>query len=483
MSAQYALNVAETYSYQQPSRQQYMGNGFMNPPQPPYPYANGYTGPGPFSQLIMSNSQYPQYQSPIHSPQLPPYGGMPYGGFSCQYQMNMGAGYQGAPMNIPHFGGNPTEKPVYFHTNAPNPYFQLGSGNATQPIGMYNAYGQNVFYNPAPQDQVIHVPGIFGQNQYLLPSDAEEKCDKLQAEMIKAMDEAYEKRQQRMQGYYNMNGYNYYGMPYNNWFDSNIYAQYQQKIMEMAVEAEEKRRNLNKRLYGCAASVLGLEFDPDQFDMMMNGYDYVIPGSTIQESKQQERFARVVEYDPAVPYRKADYEVSQFYQQFNQSKNMNDWLRTDCALLIQASKLEEQFHRNRNLSGNYNRDTYRTYLRKYAQEQNLQQKEAEIKQRQESVFNEIKNGNYTNLPKTREEALALMLGTTGANDVIDRVNKLNEIASSDNPIEASRGFLIPTGPPNALGTPVVISDEIEQEYNMRRNAFVDSVMNPGKVGG
>jgi len=470
MSAQFAMNVADAYNYNQ---QPQMG-GFMNPPQPPFPYQNGYTGPGPNSQLSFGYMQDPQVQSPIQPVVNTPYGQMPYGGFS-PYQMNMGMGYQGAPMNIPHFSGERT-----YQNPVPNPVFQqMGSGQATQPIGLYNPFGQNVYYNPMPQDQVVHVPGLnVGGSDYLLPADVEEKCDQLQADMYREMDAAYEKRQQRMQGYYNMNGTNYYGMTYyNSWFDQNIYNQYTARIREIAYEAQEKRRNLNRKLYGCVANCLGIQISPEQEDFILNGYDYVIPGSTLYEAKQQERFSKVVEIDPAIPYRKADAAISAFYQQFNESDNMNDWLGTDCAMFITADRMEAQIHKNRNLSGGYDRGTYRSMLRQYAQEHDIKVAQ-EVKQKQDQIMEEVKNGNYDNLPTTREEVLNFMLGKDGAQNIINRVNQLNAIASSDNPVGDSRGVLIPTGPPNALGTPVVIADEIEAEYNMRRDAFVNSILAP-----
>ena len=34
---------------------------------------------------------------------------------------------------------------------------------------------------------------------------------------------------------------------------------------------------------------------------------------------------------------------------------------------------------------------------------------------------------------------------------------------------------MPVGPPNQLGTPVVVSGEKEAEYEMRRNAFINSI--------
>ena len=82
------------------------------------------------------------------------------------------------------------------------------------------------------------------------------------------------------------------------------------------------------------------------------------------------------------------------------------------------------------------------------------------------------------MPQTREQALDFLFGEGVSQDIQNRVNQLQAIVSADDPIAASKGF-IPIGPPNELGTPVkIISDEIEQEYEMRRDAFVNSIGKP-----
>lgn len=492
MSAQYALNIANC--------QQQPVNNFMNQ-QIPNPYVNGYTGPSPYSQLTMSSSTNPSVQVQIAAPQnINPYGNVPYGVSYPQYQnyyhqpvqqpmMNTGYGYQGAPMNTPYYNPNP----VLQQQMGQNP---IGSGNATQPIGAYNPYMQqqtvqqpmsiapmqvqgNMYYNPMPNDQVIHIPGLMSQlgGEYLFPIDIKERCEELQTQMEEEMRKAYEARQSAFQGYYNANpGVNYYGLWYNSnpYFDQSIYNKYVIKINEIAEEARQKRQNLNRQLYGCVVNYLNLEVTPEQEDYILNGYDITIPGSTLHQIKEQERYARMVVDNPAEKYWKAYYPEQLFYEKFNTAKTMNEWLH-DCGILLNLYKLEEQFHKNHNLSTRYDAaTTYNTCLAKFAKEHQMTQKEAEIKARQNKIIEEVKNGQYDNLPQTREEAIEFLFGA----DTLKEMKEFERIANSDDPIAASRGQIQPVGPPDSFGTPVVVSDEIENEFNIRMNAFKDTIYKP-----
>lgn len=493
MSAQYALNIAN-YQHQQPM------NNYMNPPMM-NPYVNGYTGPNPYSQLTLESSSNPSIQVQIAAPQnINPYGNVPYGAYYPQYQqqpvqpypqqMNTGFGYQGAPMNIPHYNPNPVLQPM-----GQNP---IGSGFATQPIGNYNPYyqqqqqgmrtpmsiapmqvGGGMYYNPTPQDQVVHVPGLMTMlvgSEYLFPVDIKEKCEELQDKMEEEMQKAYEARQAANQGFFNANpGVNYYGLWWNtnSYFDQGIYNKYVEQINLMAEEARMKREKLNRQLYACTCNCLGIEMNPEQEDYLFNGYSYTIPGSTIRQSKEQERLARMVEFNPAEAYWKAYAPEQAFYEQFNTAKTMNEWLH-DCGILLNLFKLEEQWHKNKNYSNRYDAaTTYSTFLTKYARRQQMTQKEAEIKARQEKVIEEIKNGIYDNLPNTREEAVEFLFGT----DTLREMKEFEKFANSP-PIPNNGGQINPIGPPDAFGTPVVVSDEIENEFNNRMNSFKNTVIKP-----
>lgn len=481
----------------------------MNAPEPAFPpnYGQGYTGPGPNSQIEISRVPYQQQMNQ-------PYGQQPYGYSNPQvdyyqqvqqyyqqpqyqqpyyqqpqYQqpvINMGWGYSagqpqqvpqmGAPMNVPHYGQGVSpyqapmnSQPIQFPTYSPNPVFQpgFGMGMATTPVGVFNPVGQNVFYNPTPQDRVVHVPGLNPTGSTgLLPSDIEEKCMSLQMEMNADMEAAVAKRQQRTQGYFNANGYNYYGMPFMNpYFDQGVYNQYMEQVRQIADQAIQKRRALNKNLSKLVYGFLGYDYTDEQIDEQLDGYDYTIPGSIIQESYQQQRFANVRVIDTAAAYRAADAQISAMYKALTPSAgsgDMNEYLR-DCGNLILFDKLEQQYHKNRNLSGNYDRGVYSNYLRQFAIDHGMAKKEAEIRARQEQVMKQVENGDTSGLPTTREEAIEFLFGA----DTLAGMRNFNAMVNGTG--------IMPAGPPNQLGTPVVVSGEKEAEYEMRRNAFINSI--------
>ena len=529
---QFAFNVADYYQYNQHPMQE-----FMNPPEPPFTpapepqlppnYGQGYTGPGPGSQIEISKVPY-QEQVQLNQPQVnmiqQPYGQQPYGysaampmaqpnyyqqvqqyyqqpmyqqpmygygqpmyGQPMYYQqpmyqqpvLNTGAGYYGgAPMNIPHFGAgqNPYQapvnnQPIHFPSAAPNPVFQIGSGQAASPIGSYNPVFQQpgVYYNPTPQDKVVHVPGLSPTgNGGLLPSNIEDICDTLQMELNADMERALARRRERTQGYFNANGYNYYGMPMvNQYFDQGVYNSYMEKVREIADTAMQKRRDLNKNLTKLVYNFLGYNYTDEEIDQQIYGYDYTIPGSTIQELNRQQRFNNVRVIDTAAAYRAADAQISAMYKSLTPSAgsgDMNEYLR-DCGNLILADKLEQQYHKNRDMSGNYNRSVYSNYLRRFALDHDMAQKEQEIRARQEKVFNDLEKGDTSSLPETREEAISFLFGE-------DTLRKAQAWGAA-----LSGTGIIPTGPPGQLGTPVVVSDEKAAEYEMRKNAFIESIYN------
>lgn len=499
-SGQFAFNVADYYQYGQQQPQHPMQE-FMNPPEPAFPpgYGQGYTGPGPNSQIEISKVPYHEQQQLNQPNMYQPYGQQPYGYTAAQpnyyqqvqqyYQQHMyqqpqmqptfntGYGYfGGAPMNIPHFGAGASpyqapmnNQPIHFPNYQPNPALQMGMGQATTPIGTYNPVFQqpNVFYNPTPQDRVVHVPGINPTGSVgLLPVDIEERCMSMQMEMNADMEAAAERRQQRTQGYFNANGYNYYGMPYvNPYFDQGVYNNYMEQVRQIADEAIQKRRNLNKNLTKLVYNFLDYDYTEEQIDQQLDGFYYTIPGSTIQEMENQQRFSRIQIIDTAAAYRAADAQISAMYKALTPSAgsgDMNEYLR-DCGTLILFDKLEQQYHKNRDMSGNYNRGVYVNYLRKFAIDHGLAKKEQELRARHEKVIADVEKGDLSSLPETREEAIEFLFG----NDTLQRVQTLNAALNGTG--------VIPTGPPNQLGTPVVVSGEKETEYEMRRNAFIESI--------
>jgi hypothetical protein len=77
---------------------------------------------------------------------------------------------------------------------------------------------------------------------------------------------------------------------------------------------------------------------------------------------------------------------------------------------------------------------------------------------------DLKGGNISSLPTNRDEAARLLFGNQVAAEMASFREKLE-------------GGYVPIGPPNQAGTPVVMTDELENEFELRRGAFVNSIFN------
>ena len=96
------------------------------------------------------------------------------------------------------------------------------------------------------------------------------------------------------------------------------------------------------------------------------------------------------------------------------------------------------------------------------------------------MFADMNNGNYGNLPQTRDEAIRMMFGDDIANGAL----ALEQALSQGPPPGLRQGnpnggnSIVPVGPPNMYGTPVAtIANEVEAEFEMRKDAFIKSIYN------
>ena len=136
-----------------------------------------------------------------------------------QFQQNP-YGYQNSGFS------NYMNQPVYgngFTGYAGNPYgYQMYNQYSPYRYNTGYGYNANPYYIQQQQfrDYTYVVPGFNTGSTSLLPSDAEEICERLQLEMEQEQEEAYIKRMAKQKEYYNSLGYsgnfNYYGMPYAN---------------------------------------------------------------------------------------------------------------------------------------------------------------------------------------------------------------------------------------------------------------------------
>ena len=427
------------------------------------------------SEAYNYNFVAPQIPQPQPMPMFQQYQQFPQG----QGYMTPPTGFMGAPMNTPYVpwrSQNPNtinrwQQQTYssFGGYAGAPY--MGTG-MTQQVGVYNPVIQQPMYfqQQQPQqvqDRVVHVPGYnpFG-NPGLLLSNAEELCDQMQVDAMFENEKAMAKREERMQGYFNnnMGGYNYYnnfyGMPYMNNlnYDQNVYNSLVSKIQEMADAAIERRLNFNKNISRMVHNYLGDNVTDEQINTLYEGYTYTIPGTSIKEYEIQDKLYNCVPFDNSGYYQKLDANVTAMYRSLAPAgRNMNEFLY-DAGFLILEDKIEKQLHRNRDGSRLYNSDTYHRYLRKYALEN-------ELEQHQQKVIKEVEAGNFDNLPTTRMEAVKFLFGDKVAQGFANFEQKM---ANGYQPIRQ-------IAPPDHLGTPVIMTDEEEADFEMRRNAFIESI--------
>ena len=339
--------------------------------------------------------------------------------------------------------GNPVFQTGYNSFGNPNPAF----GGYSYGSGQFNSYFGNRWMQQQsePKDQVVHVPGFnFSNSGLMLTSDAEEICDQLQLDMMMEQEEAIVKRNQRFQGYFNNNGYNYYGMPwYNSYQDTSITRKYIDKINAIKKEATERRNNFNKNLLKMAYHYLGAEIDEESLNDICDGYDYVIPANTIQMQAECSRFKNMIPVSNQQVYAKQYQESEQFQKFLNDENNVNQFFGSLGVMQVCEDLLEEQ-HRRRDGSQLYSSDSYKRYLRKHIAERDGLQP----------------SDNYLNAAQVIDSTIYPTLGSAG---------KLLD----DGTITISTPSWIGGGA-NSLRR-ITLNNEMEKHFEENRQAFLQSI--------
>jgi hypothetical protein len=321
-----------------------------------------------------------------------------------------------------------------------------------------------MFFQQAPQpvkDQVVFVDGYSPYGKGLLPEGIEAQCDQLQMDMMLEQEKVMAEREKRIQGYYinngYYNGYNYYGMPYMNTMDQGVYNRYIAQVRDLANQAIQRRSDFNKNISRLVHKIVGDDISEEEIDRIYDGYSYTIPGTKVQEYQIQDKLDRLVPVDNSAYYQQQFDNVSRMYRSLMpETDNLNEWLH-NCGYLILEDKMEEHIHNMKDASRFYTPDTFHMFLRRYAKENNIQKN-------QEQVVQDLKGGNISSLPTNRDEAARLLFGNQVAAEMASFREKLE-------------GGYVPIGPPNQAGTPVVMTDELENEFELRRGAFVNSIFN------
>lgn len=277
--------------------------------------------------------------------------------------MNYNAFQQGF-QNPPNNFMNPPQQNPYQHQGFQGYYGSPAMQFFPQQQNVYNPYMQH-YQQPQYHDQIVHVPGFHTGSQAMFTSNIEEICDKMQIDMMMEQEEAIAKRNQRVQGYFNNNGYNnYYGMPYmNNYMDSAVSMKYQRKVDELRQEAVERRMNFNKNLFRLCNNYLDQGVSEEEINRIYEGYTYTIPAAIQQVEYETNRLSNLVPISNQHIYAQHFNEIQKFYDTVCPKKDLQGFLESHGAL-HNYEMMEEEQHRRRDASRYYQEDGYKRILRK-----------------------------------------------------------------------------------------------------------------------
>lgn len=364
---------------------------------------------------------------------------------------------------------------MYYGYNQ-NPYYNDGMyGYGQQPIGfvgnpafqfMQQQYPQfqNPYYQPQYQDQTYVIPGFNTGSNMLLPADAEERCDRLQTQMMMEQDQAYVDRLERQRTYYDRmgfgGGYNYYGLPYATAYydDPGVTNKYRQIIDEMREEAIQARLDFNKNLSRLAHNYLYGEANEDDIDKIYSDRVVTIPASQIAQDYKQNMLANCVPVDNSAMYQTRAAEVTAAHDRYFNGGNvdLNGYFENVSLMRIDEA-LEQEKLRRRDGSGLYNQNgSYRALLRqKMIERKNLKDNNGLMMPNFTGSL--APNGAPgTNFPTLRECSTLL---EDGSLQII---------------------------PPPWIGKkdPVTISNQLEDSYEANRGRFIESIyQNNPRPGG
>lgn len=365
--------------------------------------------------------------------------------FNPAFGYNMGGYGYYPPQNFANFM-NPPVQAGTFQGFAGNPAFQFMANSGMQ------------MQQPQYQDQTVYIHGFNpGNNNLLLPPDAEEICDQLELEMMMEQEEAYVQRVKRQNDYYKSLGYNgvpnYYGAPFMNarYIDPTITAKYKKQVSEIRKEAEEARINLNKKLSRFAHNYLDDECDESDLDKIYNGRYVTIPANTVAYSAEQTRLLNTQPFDNSHLYQQHNAEVSsQYRKRFDDNTDMQTFFEGLGEIIVE-DMMEEEMHRRRDDSQLFDGNGYRMLLRKKIAERHSSEGQQGV-----------------NLPNMRPNT---PFGNT-----------FPTLAQSATMLDDGS---LSIAAPSWLGNKTyVVKNQLEDDYEMNRQKFVQSIFgnNPSPGG-
>ena len=257
--------------------------------------------------------------------------------------------------NMPAFGMGPQANPAFQWQN------QL----------LYNQQ-QSIFQQPQQLKSFIMPVGINGE--YLPPADFEERLsDLVRHYWMKQEEQDVERRMQQQASYgYNNSwgGYNYYGTPYYNPYQSygGIQQEVAQLIEDMKSEAREARIEFNKRISRLAHNILKEPVDEAMLDERYRGKYVETPGFkgvTVQDLSEQYKLANMIPFDNSGVYQQFQEKVSkEFREVITDDMGFVETFR-NMGVMQAKYDMEEERTRRKNGAVLYdsNSGTYRYFVR------------------------------------------------------------------------------------------------------------------------
>ena len=365
------------------------------------------------------------------------------------YQQPMPMGYigQSMMMNQPGYSG---------YGIGMNPY-------------MYNPgmYGYPMYQQPIQQQQpqVMQIPPLNYRGDFLPPKDYEERLTKLANEYwIKEQEQAVKNHS----NYNSAFGYNYYGGWFNNFY-SPLRMEANNIVQSMQQEARENRINFNINLGKLAFNLTYGKgnYDESQLEDIYRGKVIDNPmGVSMQQLYEQNRFANLVPFDNSAYYQAFHNQVSaQHNAIIKPDSNLKEAFE-NAGELWAMYEMEDEMHRRRNLTGAYDSDGYKYFVRKCIAERNNVQ---------DSRFmgNNVASGSLmgNSIPAPGSMNVYTSNPRNGGSHV-------TTIPSIDNEGNMNLTLSIPCNFGSQKGSVYTISNQNEAAYDKKReefSRFIDSI--------
>lgn len=357
-----------------------------------------------------------------------------------------------------YYAGNNQGQPLPPGANPVLTMFGPNSGMANSDQPFYGLGGGQQL-----QERVVRVPGYSPGGEMMPPADIEEKIAQLQLEMEIELDEAYQEKLNRQKEFFERTGgvsYNYYNTPtfgayYN---DPVIIGKYRKIIEGLRNEAIEKRSSLNRHLSKLCHNFTGNEISDEDIDKVYADKFVTVSVQDQQYDYTYDLLSKCKEYDPAEPYKRHFIEVSEKHNKyFNGGEADLTSFLNNAGEMLRDEALEKEVEKNRDAKGYYAQDgSFKNLLRRRVYERRTGQTLQENQP----------------IPVHGEN----MLMASGLFPTLANSATLLE----DGSLQINR----PAWQGGTGQSPILIRNEMEENYEKNRDAFMKSIyQNDPRPGG